>query len=99
MKLCRCGRVVKDRCEHCNPHAKHTKSTKDRGYDYRWDRLSRRKRIHNPLCEECSRQGMVTAATEVHHIVKIKDRPELRLEWSNLMSVCRDCHERIEKGS
>ena len=42
---------------------------------------------------------MVTAATEVHHIVKIKDRPELRLEWSNLMSVCRDCHERIEKGS
>jgi len=99
MKLCRCGRIVKDRCESCSPTQKHKTTSKERGYDSRWDRLSRRKRIHNPLCEECLRNGMVTAAEEVHHIVPIRVRPELRLEWGNLMSVCRSCHERIEKGS
>jgi len=39
---------------------------------------------------------MVTAAEQVHHIKGIADHPELRLVWSNLLSVCKTCHERVE---
>jgi 5-methylcytosine-specific restriction protein A len=99
MKLCKCGRIVKDRCEYCNPKENHKQTTKERGYDYSWDKLSKLKRTHNPLCEVCCEKGMVTPATEVHHKVKIKNRPDLRLDWDNLMSVCRSCHEAIERAN
>jgi 5-methylcytosine-specific restriction endonuclease McrA len=34
----------------------------------------------------------VTAATESHHIAKIADRPDLRLDPANLMALCQSCH-------
>lgn len=33
-------------------------------------------------------------ATEVHHIIKIAARPDLRLDQENLMSLCKSCHGR-----
>ena len=36
--------------------------------------------------------GRVTPATMVHHIVTIEERPDLRLVWENIMSLCLDCH-------
>ena len=95
MRLCRCGAIVDDRCPRCD--IANTQTTVERGYDYRWKRLSERKRIADPLCEECVRMGRTTPATEVHHIHRIQDAPQLRLTWANLMSVCRACHERLEK--
>jgi 5-methylcytosine-specific restriction endonuclease McrA len=29
---------------------------------------------------------------EVHHVRPISDRPDLRLEWTNLKSACKPCH-------
>lgn len=47
------------------------------------------------LCCECRRYGRSTAATTVHHIEPLKDKPGLRLEGSNLISLCNKCHERM----
>ena len=99
-KLCRCGGVRDDRagsvCESCGAgKRKDKRSTTEHGYDYRWKKLSERIRKERPLCERCEAQGIVTAATEVHHKVPIDEAPWLRLERSNLMCVCNECHQEI----
>lgn len=99
MRLCRCGAIVKSRCLKCYPHPKHKRTTADRGYDNRWKVLSERKRHEHPLCQRCEEQGIVRVATEVHHVRSIESAPWLRLEWTNLMSVCRACHREIEGQS
>ena len=64
-----------------------------RGYDHRWQRL-RKSKIHaNPLCEHCEARGITKPADEVHHIKTVRERPDLRLDWDNLVSLCRDCHD------
>jgi 5-methylcytosine-specific restriction protein A len=47
-----------------------------------------------PLCEECSRHGVVRAATDVHHMVERKDDPTLALVESNLEALCHSCHSK-----
>lgn len=47
----------------------------------------------NPMCE-C---GCGRPADTVHHIVPIDVAPDRRLEMDNLMSLTRECHERIER--
>ena len=98
-KLCRCGGVRVDAqgavCNKCGAGRKTNKSqsTTERGYDGAWKRLSERVRTEQPLCEVCLESGIVTAATEVHHKVEIEQAPWLRLERSNLMSLCNACHK------
>ena len=94
MKLCRCGQIVKDRCLKCSPKQQNRKSTSDRGYDGQWKKLSERIRIENPLCSDCLENGFSNPATEVHHIKKITEAPDLRYDRNNLVQLCRSCHER-----
>ena len=73
-------------------------SSRERGYDKVWRSLRRYKLRHNPLCEcpDClNGEKRVLSATMVHHIVPIEICPELRLDLNNLLSMTRDCHERI----
>ena len=97
-KLCRCGGVREDRrgsvCPKCGAGEK-SRNTTQHGYDNTWRLLSERVRTEFPLCQMCADKGIVTAASEVHHIVPIDEAPWLRLERSNLMSVCADCHSVI----
>ncbi len=48
-------------------------------------------------CQICGQR----AATVVHHIIPLKERPDLATEMSNLQSVCAICHnkEHTEKGN
>ena len=48
----------------------------------------------NYLCQKCLKEkGQVTPATEVHHLVRVDDDPQLALALANLQSLCWDCHE------
>ena len=81
------------------PQAKRTDnrpSAAERGYDATWNRLRKEKLAENPLCEVCEAKGLITPATEVHHIKPVRDYPELRLDMNNLMSTCTPCHDEIE---
>lgn len=66
----------------------------------RWQRLRGLIRSRQPLCADPFRthatEGRIEPATEVHHIAPVWQRPELAFAMSNLMPVCRDCHERLE---
>ena len=70
----------------------------------RWDKgftASRRWRAlrlvvlsEEPLCRECLREGVTTAATEVDHIKPRHEWPELAYERSNLQPLCATHHAR-----
>lgn len=45
------------------------------------------------LCECCKQRGDLTPADTVHHLVEIREDWHRRLERSNLLAVCRGCHE------
>lgn len=66
-------------------------TTAERGYAKGWPRVRSAKLAADPFCQirtHC--QGAM--ATEVDHIVPISERPDLRLEWSNLQSSCKACN-------
>lgn len=50
------------------------------------------------LCRLCLHNGYVNnKQLEVHHIISLRSNFELRLEDSNLITLCRDCHELVHK--
>jgi 5-methylcytosine-specific restriction enzyme A len=63
-----------------------------RGYDWAWAKLRTRWLKQHPLCAECERNGRLTPATEVDHIIPIRKAPERRLDDTNLQSLCHPCH-------
>ena len=96
-----CGALVDSGyCDtHCKP-AQHQRerwrgSPASRGYDSVW----KRKRLEALkrdcyLCQSClhASPSRVTPAQDVDHILSIATAPDLRLDLSNLQSLCRDCH-------
>jgi 5-methylcytosine-specific restriction endonuclease McrA len=63
-----------------------------RGYDAAWRKVRTAKLRRNPVCEDCARRGVLTAASVVDHIETIRARPDLRLSMGNLQSLCVNCH-------
>ena len=49
----------------------------------------------NYQCRECKRYGKVTQADTVHHVIPLQERPDLRLDSRNLISLCEGCHEKM----
>ncbi|MBU5426166.1 HNH endonuclease [Tissierella pigra] len=62
-------------------------------YGRAWKRIRDRYITAHPLCEECKRQGKLTPAAEVHHILPLA-RGGTHDE-SNLMALCTPCHSAI----
>lgn len=61
----------------------------ERGYDADWRAVRKQYIAAHPTC---SHDGCSAPATEVDHIQTVKDRPDLRLRWSNLRGMCRHHH-------
>ena len=57
-----------------------------------WRKLRQAVLNEKPLCKHCEARGIVTAASEVHHIKRRRDYPELSLVRSNLEALCKPCH-------
>ena len=57
-----------------------------------WKLLRRQKLAFNPLCERCEREGRLTPATVVDHILPIKEGGPC-LDIKNLQSLCKSCHD------
>ena len=60
-------------------------------------------REHHYLCEKCLANGIYTPGTIVHHITELTPHnievPEITLDPSNLMLLCRDCHAEVHKAT
>jgi len=56
-----------------------------------WRKLRGHQLKHYPLCIECERNGITTAATTVDHVIPIEAGGEA-LDVNNLQSMCTSCH-------
>jgi 5-methylcytosine-specific restriction protein A len=63
-----------------------------RGYDRQWRNVRAEVLAVEPNCRECARLGRSTPATMVDHIITLRERPDLRLERTNLQPLCKPCH-------
>jgi len=66
-----------------------------------WKKLREAKLMEQPLCEMCLENDIIRAATDVHHVYEFsngateEDQWKLFLDYTNLMSLCKQCHVRI----
>ena len=55
--------------------------------------------LEAPLCVDCETAGRIELASDVHHVEKVRDYPELRLVEANCMALCGSCHSaRTRRG-
>lgn len=64
-------------------------------YGRAWKRIRDRYAAEHPLCERCLEKGRLTAMDEVHHLIPVS-RGGTHDE-TNLMSLCRSCHNKIHQ--
>mgnify|MGYP000847462673 FL=1 len=62
-------------------------------YGRSWNRIRAAFLSANPLCEICKAEGKLTPAELVHHRRKLTDGGTN--DWSNLQSLCSECHSRL----
>ena len=60
----------------------------ERGYDSRWAKARKTFLLSHPLCAECQRQGRVTAARVVDHIVPHQGDQRLFWDQANWQPLC-----------
>ena len=69
-------------------------SPSKRGYDRTWYKFREVFMMEHPLCAQCEKEGRITPATEVHHILPLCEGGA-RLDPANCMSLCHSCHSKI----
>ena len=62
-----------------------------------WKKCARSyRRSVGGLCERCRKRGLIVPAVEVHHKIHLTpeniNKPEIALNWRNLIALCKDCH-------
>lgn len=81
-------------CEKCRPVGELRPNANQRGYDWQWSLFRRRYLAQHPLCVDCLKADRATPASEVHHKIKLKQRPDLKYHHGNLEGLCKPCHSR-----
>ena len=67
----------------------------------RWLTLRKAVLTRHPVCESCEKDGRLTPAVEVHHIVPVEtaltymEKQNLMFDPHNLMALCHNCHVSI----
>jgi 5-methylcytosine-specific restriction protein A len=88
----------KPRCpDHTTLKDEQRGTSNERGYDATWRRLREQHLRRNRACVgviEGQRRPCGEWATDVDHIVSVRDAPERRLDPTNLRSLCHSCHSR-----
>lgn len=88
--------------EYCKDHQKLMQKAYDnytrspdhnKRYGHEWKRIRENYIKVHPLCEMCLREEKYTPVNEVHHILPISKGGTN--DRSNLMSVCRSCHNKL----
>ena len=100
-----CSELIRgaDRCERHQVHkarfgADFRKSAKTgasaRGYTYRWQKARKSYLIRHPYCRECQRNGKLTLANIVDHIIPHEGDQRLMWDRDNWQPLCAKCHGR-----
>ena len=90
-----CPRLTSGRyCElHAKLHINDRASAFERGYNSRWQNVSKRFLANHPFCAECERNGKLIPATVVDHVNPHRGDEELFWSESNWQPLCKKCHD------
>lgn len=63
-----------------------------RGYGHKW-RVARASYLaKHPLCVHCERQGIITVATDLDHIIPHRGDKAVFWDHDNWQPLCKSCH-------
>ena len=65
-----------------------------RGYDSAWRKARKAYLEEHPLCEECRKNGKLTPASVIDHIIPHRGDKKLFWDETNWQPLCKDCHDR-----
>lgn len=65
-----------------------------RGYDSAWRKARKAYLEEHPLCEECRKNGKLTPASVIDHIIPHRGDKKLFWDETNWQSLCKDCHDK-----
>jgi len=100
-----CGVLVDASAGYCPKHAREERSqiqkrydekrgsNRERGYDTRWRKARWFFLVANPLCVECGREGVITPATVVDHIIPHRGDQAKFWDTSNWQPLCKRHHD------
>ncbi len=88
-KQCRCQR--EKAAARRSAHDATRPSSTERGYDADWRKVRKQFLAANPIC--CV-PGCGARATEADHMQSVRERPDLRLQWTNMRAMCKTHHSR-----
>ncbi len=65
----------------------------------RWTRFSREFRKEHPLCFDPFRSHVPSyePTESTHHIIPLRERPDLQYDEGNCAALCWKCHNKIER--
>ncbi|OLS02414.1 HNH endonuclease [Tissierella creatinophila] len=95
-----CGRIHDTKVD-CGMKPKRTKEP-TKINKFRWSRVWRNKRNSiverdNYLCQVCKdNKRYVYEGLEVHHIAPLEENYNIKLEESNLITLCVNCHKKAD---
>lgn len=72
-------------------------SSTKRGYGYKWQQAIIPFKKENPLCVYCQRQGIISPAEVVDHIIPHRGDQKLFWDRSNWQSLCKSCHSSVKQ--
>lgn len=90
-----CPLLTEDKyCEfHIRLYSNVRPNASERGYNNRWRRASKLFLQYNPLCRYCEREGKLTAAEVVDHIIPHRGDQTLYWDAGNWQPLCKPCHD------
>jgi 5-methylcytosine-specific restriction endonuclease McrA len=59
-----------------------------------WQQKRREILTRDKECIHCKRMGKYSHADTVHHIIHLRANPSLALADTNLISLCKSCHDK-----
>jgi 5-methylcytosine-specific restriction protein A len=86
------GGYCEDHKQEAYAHDKYRGTATERGYDGRWRKARALYLKRNPLCVHCLRDGRVTPAIAVDHIIPHRGDKDLFWDMSNWQALCTRHH-------
>jgi len=69
-------------------------SAYERGYNNEWRKYRLMFLLDHPLCNICQREGRLSSANVVDHVIPHKGDQRLFWDVKNHQALCKECHDR-----
>ena len=83
---------------YCDEHRGYSGGANERGYDGKWRKARARFLRRNPLCAECRKEGRLTPAMVVDHVIPHRGNQALFWDEGNWQPLCKVCHDKKTGG-